>query len=62
VWPAGRLALSSARAHLNLATDPLTDLAPARERIDDWRAFLDQGLDPEDHAALRAAERSGRLR
>jgi hypothetical protein len=42
--------------------DPLTDLAPARERIDDWRAFLDEGLDPEDRAALRAAERSGRLR
>ena len=53
---------SSARAHLGLAADPLTDLVPARERIDDWRAFLDEGLDPEDHAALRAAERSGRLR
>jgi hypothetical protein len=53
---------SSARAHLGLAPDPLTDLAPTRERIDDWRAFLEQGLDPDDHAALRAAERSGRIR
>jgi len=52
---------SSARAHLGLAADPLCDLAPARERIDDWRAFLDEGLDAEDRAALRAAERSGRL-
>lgn len=52
---------SSARAHLDLGADPLTDLAPARERIDDWRAFLDDGLDPDDHAALQAAERTGRL-
>lgn len=52
---------SSARAHLGLVADPLTDLAPARERIDDWCAFLGEGLDPDDHAALRAAERTGRL-
>jgi putative transposase len=52
---------SSARGHLGVAADPLADLAPARERIDDWRAFLEEGLDPEDHAALRAAERTGRL-
>ena len=52
---------SSARGHLGLVAEPLADLAPARERIDDWRAFLDAGLDPEDHAALRAAERTGRL-
>jgi len=52
---------SSARAHLGLAGDPLIDPAPARERIDDWRAFLDAGPEPEAHNALRAAERSGRL-
>jgi putative transposase len=52
---------SSARGHLGLADDPLVDPAPARERIDDWRAFLDAGLAPTAHAALRAAERSGRL-
>jgi putative transposase len=52
---------SSARGHLGLAPEPLADLASARERIDDWRAFLDAGLEPEDHAALRHAERTGRL-
>ena len=51
----------SARAHLGLAADPLLEAAPARARIDDWRAFLDAGLDPADHNALQAAERSGRL-
>jgi len=40
---------------------PGTGSVPARERIDDWGTFLDEGLDSEDHAALRAAERSGRL-
>lgn len=52
---------SSARGHLGLADDPLVDPAPARERVDDWRAFLEAGLEPVAHAALRAAERSGRL-
>jgi len=52
---------SSARGHLGLADDPLTDTAPARARIDDWRSFLDAGLDPADHSSLQAAERSGRL-
>jgi len=55
-WP-----WSSARGHLGLAADPLVDPAPARARIDNWRAFLDAGLEPAAHAALRAAERSGRL-
>jgi putative transposase len=52
---------SSARAHLGLAADDLTDLGPMQTRIDDWRAFLDAGLDAEDRDAIRAAERSGRL-
>lgn len=52
---------SSARGHLGLAGDPLVDPAPARARIEDWRAFLDAGLEPTAHTALRAAERSGRL-
>lgn len=55
-WP-----WSSARGHLGLAADALTDPAPARDRIDDWRSFLEAGLDPTAHAALKAAERSGRL-
>src|SRR5688572_11533990 len=56
-WP-----WSSARAHLGLAPDDLTDLAAMRGRIDDWRAFLDAGLADEDRDAIRAAERTGRLR
>ena len=52
---------SSARGHLGLAADRLVDPAPARARVDDWRAFLDEGLDPDDHAELRIAERRGRL-
>jgi len=53
---------SSARAHLGVAPDGLTDEAPGRERIDDWRGFLDGGLKEEDCKAIRAAERTGRLR
>ena len=56
-WP-----WSSARAHLGIAPDGLTDLAPARERVDDWQAFLDAGLSEEEHKAIRDAERTGRLR
>ena len=53
---------SSARAHLGLAGDGLTDLAAMRGRIDDWRAFLDAGLRDEDREVIRTAERTGRLR
>jgi putative transposase len=56
-WP-----WSSARAHLGLARDDLTDVTAMHGRIDDWGAFLDAGLDEEDREAIRAAERSGRLR
>jgi putative transposase len=52
---------SSARTHLGLAADRLTDLAPVRERVDDWRAFLDAGLDETERDAIRFAERAGRL-
>ncbi|HEX9963880.1 MAG TPA: transposase [Allosphingosinicella sp.] len=54
-WP-----WSSARAHLGLASDPLTDVAPGRERIAHWRALLDSGLSDGERAALRAGERTGR--
>ncbi|MEA3066003.1 MAG: REP-associated tyrosine transposase [Sphingomonadales bacterium] len=53
---------SSARSHLGLASPGLADLDAARARIDDWRAFLDAGLDEADHKAIRAAERTGRWR
>jgi putative transposase len=55
-WP-----WSSARTHLGLAADRLTDLAPVLERISDWRAFLDTGLDETERDAIRMAERTGRL-
>jgi putative transposase len=53
---------SSARAHLGLQGDGLTDLAAGRARIDDWCAFLEQGLAASDWNAIRAAEASGRPR
>jgi putative transposase len=52
---------SSARVHLGLSVDRLTDLAPTRERIGDWRTFLDAGIDDREREAIRTAERSGRL-
>jgi putative transposase len=52
---------SSARGHLGLARDSLVDAAPMRARIDDWRSFLDAGLDDEDRETIRTAERTGRL-
>ena len=52
---------SSARGHLGLARDPLADAAAMEGRIDDWRAFLDAGLDDEDRDAIRIAERKGRM-
>ena len=55
------MALVERRAHLGLGADGLTDLAPARERIDDWRDFLAAGLADEERDAIRAAERRGRL-
>jgi putative transposase len=52
---------SSARAHLGLAADGLTDLAAGDARIADWRDFLEAGIDDDQLAAIRAAERYGRL-
>lgn len=53
---------SSARAHLGLAGDGITDLHPARARIADWAAFLGSGLAEDEREAIRAAERTGKLR
>jgi putative transposase len=52
---------SSACAHLGLRDDRLTDSAAAEQRIGDWRAFLDAGLDEAEGEAIRLAERTGRL-
>lgn len=55
-WP-----WSSARAHLGLVDDGLTDPAPARERVPDWRALLEAGLTEDELETVRAAERNGRF-
>jgi REP-associated tyrosine transposase len=54
-WP-----WSSARAHLGRGEDGLTELAPMRERVDDWRAFLAAGLSEAELDAIRVAERNCR--
>jgi putative transposase len=51
---------SSARAHLGLGEDGLTDLAAMRGRIEDWPALLACGLADEEREAIRAGERTGR--
>jgi putative transposase len=51
---------SSARAHLGLAADGVTDLAAASVRVEDWRALLNLGLEAGEHDAIRAGERSGK--
>lgn len=53
---------SSARAHLGFGEDGVTDVAATRERVADWQALLGFGLEEERLEAIRAAERSGRLR
>jgi len=50
---------SSARAHLDGASDGLADPAPLLERGPDWRSVLDSGLDEATCSAIRARERSG---
>ena len=54
-WP-----WSSARAHLAGRDDGVVAVAPLLERAGDWAGFLAAGLAPEAHAAIRAAERTGR--
>lgn len=54
-WP-----WSSARAHLGLVGDDLTALAPMRQRVEDWRAYLGMGLAAAEGEAIRAAERTCR--
>ena len=54
-WP-----WSSARAHLAARDDEVARVAPLLGRQPDWAAFLEGGLAPEAHAAIRAAERTGR--
>ncbi len=54
-WP-----WSSAAAHLAGRDDLLAQVAPLRDRVDDWPAFMAQGLDDDTRNAIRRGERTGR--
>jgi REP-associated tyrosine transposase len=51
---------SSARAHLAGKDDALVRVRPLLALAPDWPGFLAAGLSREDHAAIRAGERTGR--
>lgn len=51
---------SSARAHLGLAIDRLTETAPLLDRVGDWRTLLDGAIEDAARDAIRAGERSGK--
>lgn len=52
---------SSARAHLNLAPDPLTDVDQLGRHIANWRSYLQDGLEAADHdETIEVALRNGR--
>jgi putative transposase len=50
---------SSARAHLGLGWDGLTETGSLIERVPDWRALLDGGLEEERCKVIRAREWTG---
>lgn len=50
---------SSARAHLGLASDGVTETAPLLDRVEDWRTFLDDGLDEPSRSTIRSRESTG---
>jgi putative transposase len=54
-WP-----WSSAKVHLTGKSDGVVALAPVRERIDDFAAYLDEAEDAERVAALRQSRSTGR--
>ena len=51
---------SSARAHLAGRDDALVRVKPLLDRLDDWAAFLGEGLAEEEREAIRKSERTGR--
>jgi putative transposase len=53
-------AWSSARAHLAGRDDGLVAVSPLLALAPDWKDFLAEGLSAEEHAAIRAGERTGR--
>jgi putative transposase len=57
---AGDQRWSSARAHLDGRDDALVRVAPLLALASDLVAFLAGGLSADEHAAIRAGERTGR--
>jgi putative transposase len=51
---------SSAAAHVSARNDGLVEVAPLLSREEDWRAYLAEGLEPEQAAVMRRHERTGR--
>ena len=50
---------SSARTHLGLVDDGVTEKAPLLDRIEDWHALLASGLEERSRDAIRSRERTG---
>lgn len=50
---------SSARAHLGLASDGITDVRPLLDEVPDWRLLLDSGFDDQECGLIRSRERTG---
>jgi len=57
---AGDYQWSSARAHLAGEDDRLVNVAPMLNRVNDWRAYLDSGLDESTKETFRLHGRTGR--
>jgi len=51
---------SSAAAHLSGAPDPLVDAHSAREWVDDWSAYLKEGMEKSESQRIEAHLRNGR--
>jgi putative transposase len=51
---------SSARAHVKGQDDGLVTVRPLLELAPDWPAFLAEGLNAPEHAAIQSSERTGR--
>ena len=50
---------SSARAHLTAKDDEVVRVQPLLDLVDDWKAFLADGVSEADLAAIRSHERTG---
>ena len=61
-WAAEEWRWSSARAHLGIAPDPLTDVSALAPFVGDWRAYLRNGIEAADgDERIELALRNGRM-